>query len=189
MTPLVNRVRVNVALYVVAMLAAALAVVLGVQVVQSVTDDPTPTVLPEAGAGAVVRTGPASDEEQARLAAVVASASAEATAFVNIRYDDAQASLDEVMAGATGDFKKQYATSTDGVIQLLTQNRSVMTGKVVWSGLVAADQDSATVVIATTGTVANKASKNKAVARNFRLQLQLVLEDDTWLTSDLQFVA
>ena len=49
---------------------------------------------------------------------------------MNIRYDDAQASIDAVMAGATGDFRDQYAKSTDGVIKVLAaSNKSVMTGR------------------------------------------------------------
>ena len=80
---------------------------------------------------------------------------AEAEAFINIRYDDAQASIDDVVAGATGDFQEQYTSRTDDVIELLQQNKSVMDGKVLWAGVVDVDKDSATVLAATTGTVAN----------------------------------
>lgn len=126
--------------------------------------------------------------EQERYGDVLAAATAEAEAFINIRYDDAQTSMDKVAAGATGTFRKQYDTSTKGVLQALKENRSVMDGKVIWSGVVDVDQDSATVIAATSGTVANTQSGNKPVARNFRLQLDLVLQDGRWLTSDLQFV-
>ena len=77
-------------------------------------------------------------------------------------------------AGATGDFAKQYAKSTEGVIEILEQNKSVMDGEVLWAGVVDPDQDSATVIVATTGTVANTQTGNKPVARNFRLKLELV---------------
>ena len=66
------------------------------------------------------------------------------------------------MAGATGDFRDQYAKSTDGVIKLLQQNKSVMTGEVLWAGVVAQDPDSATVIVATTGTVAEHADRRQA---------------------------
>ena len=176
------RVRVNALLYVVVMVAAALVVVAAVR---ALGDDPAPTSLPVKG---VVELDEASGTEQQRYADVLASASKEATAFVNIRYDDAQASIDAVMAGATGDFRDQYATSTDGVIQVLQENKSVMSGEVLWSGVVAQDPDSATVIVATSGTVQNKQTGDKPVARYFRLQLQLVSEKGRWLTSDLQFV-
>ena len=180
------RVRVNVLLYVVAMAAAAFVVVLAVLLWRELSDDGTPTALPEAG---VVPLEEAPDEEQEHYAAVIDSATNEAHAFVNIRYDDAQASIDAVMAGATGAFREQYAKSTEDVIKILEENKSVMEGKVLWTGVVAIDPDSATVVVATTGTVANIQTDNKPVARNFRLQMELVLEEGKWLTRDLQFVS
>ena len=118
----------------------------------------------------------------------MAAARTEAEAFINIRYDDAQASIDKVAAGATGSFRKQYDTSTKGVIQVLQQNQSVMDGRVLWAGVVAVDQDSATVIAATSGTVANVQTKNQAVPRNFRLKLDLVYQGGRWLTSNLEFV-
>lgn len=177
-----SRTVLNVLLYVAVMVAAALLVVAGVR---ALDDDPAPTTLPVKG---VVELDQAPAPEQQRYADVLASASKEATAFVNIRYDDAQASIDAVMAGATGAFRDQYAKSTDGVIQVLTDNKSIMTGEVLWTGVVAQDPDSATVIVATSGTVQNKQTGDKPVARFFRLQLQLVSEQGRWLTSDLQFV-
>jgi Mce-associated membrane protein len=176
-----RRTHVNLLLYVVVMVAAALCVVAAVRLLQ----DDSSTVLPKAGQ---VQLAQSSTTVQQRYADVIASASKEATAFVNIRYDKAQNSIDDVMAGATGDFREQYSKSTDGVIDVLTQNKSIMTGEVLWSGVVAQDPDSATVIIATSGTVQNTQTGDKPVARYFRLQLQLVSEKGKWLTSDLQFV-
>ena len=181
-----RRVRVNVLLYVVALAAAAFVVILAVLLWRELGDDGTPTALPQAG---VVPLEEAPEEEQERYAAVIDSATNEATAFVNIRYDDAQASIEAVMAGATGEFREQYEKSTEDVIKILEENKSVMEGEVLWTGVVAIDPDSATVVVATTGTVANVQTDNKPVARNFRLQMELVLEDGKWLTRDLQFVS
>ena len=58
----------------------------------------------------------------------------------------------------------------------------------MWAGVVSLDEDSARVIAATTGTVANTGTDNKPVARNFRLQLDLELVDGEWLTSNLEFV-
>ena len=144
-----------------------------------------------AGVFAYLAHGDRADERarEEQYGAVLSAARSEAEAFINIRYDAAQASIDKVAAGATGKFKDQYASSTQGVIKVLRQNRSVMDGSVVWAGVVSVDGDSATVIAATTGTVANVSTKNKPVARNFRLQLELVREGGRWLTSDLQFVS
>lgn len=125
---------------------------------------------------------------QERYGDVLSSARTETEAFINIDYREAQASIDKVAAGATGEFEKQYTESADSVIEVLEQNESVMDGTVKWAGVVSLDRDSATVIAATTGTVANKASEGEAVARNFRLQLTLELVDGNWLTSNLEFV-
>jgi Mce-associated membrane protein len=131
-----------------------------------------------------VATGP-----RDRYADVLAAATAQTEAFVNIRYDRAEESIEAVAEGATGDFAEQYDASTEGVLTLLEENRSVMEGEVVWIGVVDADADSATVLAATTGTVANVTTDDEPVARAFRLRLEMVLVDGRWLTSDLQFVA
>jgi Mce-associated membrane protein len=178
----VQRIFVNVTLYVVVMVAAALLVVVAVR---AFDDDPAPSTLPVKG---VVELDEASSGEQDRYADIIASASKEATAFINIRYDDAQASIDAVMAGATGDFRDQYEKSTEALIKLLQDNKSIRTGEVLWTGVVAQDPDSATVIIATSGTVQNNQTGNQPKAEYYRLQLQLVSEKGRWLTSDLQFV-
>ncbi|MCW2795922.1 hypothetical protein [Nocardioides sp.] len=163
--------RLNAVLYVVALVLACGCVIGGVMVWRA--DDTQAQAL----------------DTQSRYGAVQASATREAEALLNISYQDAQASIDKVAAGATGKFKKQYARSTDGTIQLLTENKSVMTGKVIWAGVSSIDADSASVIAATTGTVANKQTKNKPVARNFRLKLDLVYVDGTWLTDNLEFLS
>lgn len=127
--------------------------------------------------------------EQERYGAVLSSARSETEAFINIDYREAQASIDKVAAGATGEFKKQYTESADSVIEVLEQNESVMDGTVTWAGVVSMDGDSATVIAATSGTVANKASQGEAVPRRFRISLDLELVDGEWLTSNLEFVA
>ena len=126
--------------------------------------------------------------EQERYGEVIAAATEEAEAFINIKYEDAQDSIDRVAEGATGDFKEQYSSSTKGVLQVLKQEESSMEGEVLWAGVVDVDEDSATVIAATSGTVANRQTNNQPVARNFRLRLDLVREDGRWLTNDLQFV-
>jgi Mce-associated membrane protein len=126
--------------------------------------------------------------EQERYGDVLVAATDEAEAFINIRYDDLQGSVDRVTDGATGSFKKQYSKLQEGVLEVLKREKSVMEGEVLWAGVVDVDQDSATVIVATSGTVANQQSNNQPVARTFRLRLDLVLEDGKWLTNDLQFV-
>ena len=126
--------------------------------------------------------------EQERYGEVLASARKEIEAFVNIDYTKAQESIDAVAAGATGDFAKQYDTSTKDVVKILTRAKSVMEGKVLWAGVVDADKDSASVIVATSGTVANTSTGNKPVARQFRIKVDLVDEGGEWKTSNVEFV-
>lgn len=128
------------------------------------------------------------DADRARYGAVLAAARKEIEAFVNIDYRSAQESIDAVGAGATGDFAKQYDSSAKDVLDLLTRAKSVMEGEIVWAGVVDADADSASVIVATTGTVANTSTGNKPVARQFRIKVDLVNEDGDWLTNNVEFV-
>lgn len=126
--------------------------------------------------------------DQDRYGDVLAAARKEIEAFVNIDYRDAQKSIDAVAAGATGEFAEQYDSSTKDVVEILTRAKSVMDGEVLWAGVVDADKDSATVIVATTGTVSNTQTGNKPVARQFRIKVDLVREDGEWLTSNVEFV-
>lgn len=126
--------------------------------------------------------------EQQQYGAVLAAARAEVDAFINIRYDDAQASIDQVAAGATGEFREQYTSSSERVIEELVRDESVMEGAVLHAGVVSLDEGSATVIVATVGTIATRQTDHQPVERDFRLRLELVLDDGRWLTDDLQFV-
>ena len=95
-----RRVRLNLVLYVLVLVAGAAAVFLAVAVVDEVREDPAPSSLPPDAAVQAVALDEADDEEQERLAAVVESASAEVGALLNVRYDD-ETSVDAVLTGAT----------------------------------------------------------------------------------------
>ena len=85
-------------------------------------------------------------------------------------------------------FRTEYEKSTEALVKLLEQYKSIRTGEVIWVGVVAQDPDSATVLLATTGTVQNTSTGDEPYSENYRVQMQLVLEKGRWLTSDLQFV-
>lgn len=125
---------------------------------------------------------------QERYGAVLAAADAEATAFVNLRYDHARATVAAVADGATGDFRRHYDTSSGRVVRLLRRHHAVMHGQLVWSGVVEVGPARATVIVATTGTVSNRSSHGHEVSRSFRLRLSLVNRHGRWLATDVQFV-
>ena len=74
------------------------------------------------------------------------------------------------------------------MIEVLEQNKSVMDGEVVWAGIVDSDADSATVIAATTGTVANASTERQAGRAQLPAQARPELVDGEWLTSNLEFV-
>lgn len=126
--------------------------------------------------------------QQERYGAVLTAADTEVTAFVNMRYDRAAESVDAVASGATGEFRDHYVRSAQQVIRVLQRHRSVMTGRVVWSGVAAVSPERATAIVATTGTVSNTRTGGVVRPRDFRFRVSMVHRDGRWLTSDIVFV-
>lgn len=114
-----------------------------------------------------------------RYAAVMTAAAREADAVVNVAHDD-PGSVARVVAGATGGLARRYDDSGD-VLRSLRRERAVARGEVVEVGVVSLGPTSATVLAATEGTLATRASKGRPRPRDARLRLQLVLEDGRWL--------
>jgi hypothetical protein len=200
-----TRVRLNLALYAVAVICVATIGLLGSRIWGTVEDtdgfwdhvgdvvrDPSDADTSRAGdriGDARVQALPiASRDEQERTAAVIEAANTMVTTFLNVDYQEVDAAQEAVRPLLTGPFRKQYDKSTEDLAKLYTRAKQVQTGEVLWAGVVAADDDSATVLVATTGTIKSKATKQKEVDNNYRLQLELTLEDGQWLTRDLQFV-
>ena len=96
--------------------------------------------------------------------------------------------IDAVRGLATGTFLDQWDKASANVKSLAVRAQSTTRGDVVWTGLVSGDKDSATVIVAATGTAASKTTEFKEEARNYRMQVELVLDKGAWLTSDLQYV-
>lgn len=118
---------------------------------------------------------------------VLAAARAETIAFTTLDYHNLDPSVRRVLAGATGDFKKQFAASREQLVSLSQHNHSVSKGRVLTAGVVSMDADSARVAVVADSTVTNVNAKTPQ-PRHYRLALDLVRQGGQWLTSDLQFV-
>jgi Mce-associated membrane protein len=186
-----SRLGLNLTLWIVVILTGALAITGAVWIWRD-GDPASASSSSRAGeevGDARVEAMPAADDaEQERTAAVIDAATKMSNAFLNLDYQNVDASTEAVLSLATGQFRMQYQQSSEGLAKVATRAKSVQTGEVVWSGVVASDEDSATVIVASSGTVSNKTTEFKAVPRNYRLQLDLAFEDEQWLTRDLQFV-
>ena len=142
----------------------------------------------DVGEGTVEAMDAAPRAEQIRTADQIEAATKMADAFLNLDYENIEANIEAVKALATGPFLRQYTRASNDLVKLTRRAQAKQTGEVEWTGLVAGDDDSATMIVATSGTVANKLTEFEPVARTYRLQLEVDLVDGQWLTSDLQYV-
>lgn len=119
--------------------------------------------------------------------AALQAARQEAVNFVSLDYRQIKADVARVVAGATGDFRKQYQSGTAQIVDVVTKNQVVSTGTVLDAGVVASDSNSATVILAVDSSVANSSSKTPQL-RHYRIQMTMSRNRDTWLTAQLSFV-
>ncbi|MET7883037.1 hypothetical protein [Streptomyces avermitilis] len=126
-------------------------------------------------------------EAEQRRQDLLAAARQSALNFTSLDYRHYDRDSANVLEGATGDFRKQFAAQTEELTQLVTQNRSVSDGQVLEAGIVRSDEHSARVLVVADSKVTNTAAP-KGEARTYRLQLDLVQRNGRWLTSDVEFV-
>jgi Mce-associated membrane protein len=126
-------------------------------------------------------------EADQRRQDILAAARQSALNFTSLDYRHYERDSANVLAGATGDFKKQFAAQTDELTDLVDQNKSVSEGQVLEAGIVRSDENSARVLVVADSKVTNTAVP-QGEARTYRLQLDLVHKDGRWLTSDVEFV-
>ncbi|GAA2393187.1 hypothetical protein GCM10010255_23990 [Streptomyces coeruleofuscus] len=126
-------------------------------------------------------------EADQRRQGILAAARQSALNFTSLDYRHYDRDSANVLAGATGEFKKQFTAQTDQLTKLVAQNKSVSEGQVLEAGIVRSDEDSARVLVVADSKVSNTAAP-EGEARTYRLQLDLVHRDGRWLTSDVEFV-
>ena len=137
----------------------------------------------------LVRSAPAVDEElTADQREVAAAARTEALAFLTVDHRNMDPLVDAVLAGATGEFKEQYADQRARLVREAKRTAAISTGEVVALGVGDMDADSATVLVAANSDVSNRRTGDEPQTRYYRLRLDLVRVGDRWLTSNVQFV-
>ena len=119
---------------------------------------------------------------------VAAAARAEALAFLTVDHEDMDRLVDAVLAGATGEFAEQYAAQRETLVREAVRTEATSVPEIVALGVGDQDEDSATVLVAANSTVTNTGTRGEGQVRYYRLRLELVREDDRWLTDNLQFV-
>ena len=122
-------------------------------------------------------------DRDGQRAAAVAAARQEVTNLMNISYATAAHDLDRVIAGSTGDLRRQFELQRAHVASI-AGSRSELTGSVVTAGLLWLhyDQHTARVVVAAAGTDATSGSTS--TLRHYRWVLTLRESNGHWLVSD-----
>lgn len=137
----------------------------------------------------LVRSGPVVDDGLTQAQhEVAAAARTEALAFLTVDHRNMDPLVDAVLDGATGDFKEQYAAQRARLVRQAERTDATSTAEIVALGVGDLGADTATVLVAANSDVSNTATGDAPQTRYFRLRLDLVREDDRWLTRDLQFV-
>lgn len=184
-----SRALLNIGLYLalVAFACGSLALVLVQQQSDFSLADRTRTVL--GLDDEVVEAGAAKDQNGDDLhTSILQAATAQALAMANYDYQDPDAAREKVLAGATGELAEEYEKTFKSLKKVSKQAKSVLTGRIVNAGVVAADDESATVIVALAGTVDNIYTDGvRANSPTMRLELQW--NDGRWLTSNLIYLS
>jgi Mce-associated membrane protein len=133
-----------------------------------------------------LRVHKAQDLRDARSGAL-AAAKQEALNLATISQDKVDKNLQDVIDGASGDFRAEYSARVPDVKRVVTENQVTSTANVVEVGLVSGGRTKATAIVAVDALVKNKAVPG-GTTRYYRMKLVLTRQDDTWLTTTLELV-
>jgi Mce-associated membrane protein len=125
--------------------------------------------------------------DDAREAALTA-ARQEIVNLDSLAYSSIDRDLKRVLDGATGKFKDQFTRAQADLKKPILQRKSISTGEVISAGVVRADTDSATVLVAAERTVKDSSDPAGGVAHD-RWKVDLEKHGGRWLVSALESVA
>lgn len=127
-------------------------------------------------------------EVTARNDAVLSTARAAAVNLVTLRYSSAREDLDRILASTTGDFRNQFSDVSGSFEKVLGDGQVDSTGQVNEAGVVTSDENTATVLAAVTSTVKNTEAPD-GEERTYRMKISLEHIENSWLVSNVEFVA
>jgi Mce-associated membrane protein len=107
--------------------------------------------------------------------------------FVTMDHATFDADSARVLAGATGEFKKEYAESAAKLKPIVVQNKTVSKVERAEASLVSGDADSARVLVGVVAPTRNAAATTPE-KKTYRLRLDLTRVGDEWKVSSLDFV-
>lgn len=128
------------------------------------------------------------DADNRRDTLVVETAREVVVNLTTLDFTSVDADLERILAGTTGAFREQFASSSSSFREVLERGEVASTGEVSEAGLVRADDHSAEVLVAVTSMVKNTDVPD-GEGRVYRMKADLERAGDVWLVSDVEFVS
>jgi Mce-associated membrane protein len=132
----------------------------------------------------------AARDQAEQAAAALAAGRQLAVNFVTMDYRTFDSYGSQVLNGASGSFRSDYAAKLTDLKKVIVANQTRSSVKQVEAGLVSSDSDSAEVIVGLVAPTSNTATP-KAVDKTYRLRLDLHRTSDAnspWKVINLEFV-
>ncbi len=126
-------------------------------------------------------------EAAASRAGALAAGKQHAVNFVTMNHATFDADSARVIAGATGEFRAEYAESVAQLRPVVVQNKTVSTVERAEASIVSADGDSAKVIVGVVAPTTNAVTTTPE-KKTYRLRLDLTRVGAEWKVSSLDFV-
>ena len=110
-----------------------------------------------------------------------------AVTLTSIDYRDIDAGVNQVLDGATGEFKENYGKAADQLRQQLASNHAVAHGTVSESAIQSCHRGTAVLLMFVDQTVSNSVLTEPRVDRS-RLKLTMQQVDNRWLASKVDLI-
>ncbi|MFE6924125.1 hypothetical protein ACFVAV_24090 [Nocardia sp. NPDC057663] len=107
--------------------------------------------------------------------------------LTTIRADSAKEDIDRILSVASGEFKTEFDGRLDPFMDVVKQAKVVSHGEVVESGIVSADDKTATVLVAAKQTVSNSGAAEPQ-QRQYRFRVTVTKGDTGMTVSKVEFV-
>jgi len=139
-------------------------------------------------AATVGRAGWERDRAAAARAEALAAGRQLAVNFVTMRHSTFDADTARVVAGATGEFRKEYEGTLAKLKPVVVANHTVSNVERAEAAYVSGDGDSAQVIVGLVAPTTNTATPQPE-KKTYRLRLALEKVGDSWKVSSLDFVS
>lgn len=130
----------------------------------------------------------AQHDTRTRDTAITAAARNEVVALLTLTPGKEKETLDQVLAGATGGWRQEFAAKSDQFTQVVSTGKVQSQATISASAIQSTSDDRATVLVSASAVIRNSSSP-QGYPGVYRVLLVLEHQNDRWLVSDLQFVA